>query len=170
MTNNTNCYVLNDIFIILLIFYSILITILIFYCLLISIMFITERKKEESVKTLCDSLSSLDNIDDLDISDNCDTEYISGEQMLDNIKRTPEMYYHYKIIEYELIKNNNIREFHKKETFKECLENFGFHLPYKSAPDTLKIIINHCISENYNIKMVLEKIEYDEKTQIKLKI
>ena len=99
MTNNTNCYVLNDIFIILLIFYSILITILIFYCLLISIMFITERKKEESVKTLCDSLSSLDNIDDFDISDNCDAEYISGEQMLDNIKRAPEMYYHYKIIE-----------------------------------------------------------------------
>lgn len=174
MTNTPNCYILNDIFIILMVFYSILITMLIFYCSLISIMLIIERKKQESGNTLCDNLSTLENVDDLDKSDiyeYCETDdYISGEQMLSNIKKSPEMYYHYKIIEYEIIKNNNMREFHKKETFRECLENFGFQLPHKSAPDTLEIIINHCISEQYKIKMVLEKMEYDGKKQIKFKI
>jgi len=69
MPNNTNCYILNDILIIFLVFYSILITMLIFYCLVISIMFIIEKNKIED-RTLHDALNSSNTINDLDEYDN----------------------------------------------------------------------------------------------------
>lgn len=179
MIQSTNCYVLNDIFILLMIFYSILITMLIFYSILMSVMYIVERTKLHCKNTLRETSDILNTSDIPQISDIPDisdipeisdiNDYITWEKVLQMIRDIPEIFYHYKIIEYEIIKdiNNNVMEFHKKETFTECLNNFGFNLEYKSAPYSLEIIINHCLNEKYNLRMVLER---DDGKQIKFKI